>query len=70
MNGDRVFVDTNILIYAFTSDESDKQEITLKLIDNCQPVISTQVLREFSNILLKRGSVNHKRIKETIGEVY
>ena len=69
MSADRVFVDTNILIYAFTSDEPDKQEITLKYIDDCQPVISTQVLKEFSNVLLKKGAAGHERLKETIDEI-
>jgi len=31
---DRYFLDTNILIYAFSEDEPKKQEISLTLIDN------------------------------------
>ena len=69
MNADKTFVDTTILIYAFTSDEPDKQEKTLKFLDNCHPVISTQVLREFANVLLKKEKVSHDRIKETIGGI-
>jgi len=69
MNADKIFIDTNVLIYAFTSDEPDKQEITIKLIENCQPVVSTQVLREFSNVLLKKGNVSNETIKETISEI-
>ena len=69
MNADRIFVDTNILIYAFTSDEPDKQNKTLEFINNCQPVISTQVLKEFSNVLLKKGNVSHETLKETIGDI-
>ena len=69
MSVDKTFVDTNILIYAFTSDEPDKQKIVLKYLDNCQPVLSTQVIKEFSNVMLKKGNVGHKRVKETIGEI-
>ena len=69
MSADNTFADTNILIYAYTSDEPDKQEKTLKFLDDCQPVISTQVLKEFSNVLLKKENVSHERIKETIGEI-
>ena len=69
MNADKTFVDTNILIYAFTIDEPDKQAKALKYLDSCQPVISTQVIKEFSNVLLKRGNVRQDRIKEIIKEI-
>jgi len=69
MNADKTFVDTNILIYAFTIDEPDKQAKALKYLDSCQPVISTQVIKEFSNVLLKRGNVRQDRIKEIINEI-
>jgi len=31
---DKVFFDTNILIYCYSIDEKQKQEIALSLIDN------------------------------------
>ena len=69
MNAVKTFVDTNVLIYAFTSDEPDKQAIALKYIDACLPVISTQVLKEFSNVLIKRGGVGQEIVKNTINEI-
>ena len=69
MNDNRIFVDTNILIYAFTSDEPDKQTKTLRILDDCQPVVSMQVLREFANVLLKKGSVSHERIATILGDI-
>ena len=54
MNAVKTFIDTNILIYAFTADEPEKQETALKFLNDCLPVISTQVVKEFSNVLLKK----------------
>jgi len=69
MSAVKTFVDTNVLIYAFTADEPTKRETTLKFLDNCLPVISTQVIKEFSNILLKKTKINLKNIRETIKEI-
>lgn len=48
---DKVFVDTNILIYAYDIDAGKKHEICKKelknLWDNGNGVISTQVMQEF-----------------------
>jgi len=48
---DRVFLDTNVLVYAFDSDEPRKQSQALTVIESTgtqrTAVISTQVLREF-----------------------
>ena len=48
---DRVFVDTNILVYAIDIDAGDKQQIAAdriaELWENRAGVISTQVLQEF-----------------------
>ena len=69
MHADKTFIDSNILIYAYTDDEPEKQRIALRFLDDCQPVISTQVIREFSNVLLKKGNVRSEMIKEAIGEI-
>ena len=69
MSGVRTFVDTNVLVYAFTKDEPDKQEKALSALDNCLPVISTQVLREFANVLLKKKIVDAQVILDTLHEI-
>ncbi|MGI5098387.1 PIN domain-containing protein [Treponema socranskii] len=47
----KVFIDTNILVYTLNSTDSYKQtkarKIMEKVVDLHQPVISTQVLKEF-----------------------
>jgi predicted nucleic acid-binding protein len=48
---DKVFIDTNILLYAYDRDAGDKHEIARELIRRCwvdtTGVISIQVLSEF-----------------------
>ncbi|MCL2146779.1 MAG: PIN domain-containing protein [Synergistaceae bacterium] len=69
MNAVKTFIDTNVLIYAFTADEPAKQQTALKYLNNCLPVISTQVVKEFSNVLLKKTNISLQAIQETINEI-
>jgi len=47
----RLFIDTNVLLYAYDLDAMDKRDIALKIIEKLwedgNGVISTQVLQEF-----------------------
>src|SRR5437870_3238484 len=61
MNGERIFVDTNILVYAHDIEAGKKHEIArdriLELWDReTPPSISIQVLQEFYVNLIKRGA--------------
>ena len=69
MNGDKAFIDTNILVYAFTKDEPEKQETAIELLSGCHPVVSTQVLKEFSNVLIKKTNAGIPAIIETVNEI-
>lgn len=51
---DKVFLDTNIIVYAHTDLEPDKQKTAQKLIAEYQTIISTQVLQETANTLVKK----------------
>jgi predicted nucleic acid-binding protein len=54
---DRVFVDTNVLVYLFDDGESKKQEQAKKRLaaekGTCELVVSTQILQEFYNALTR-----------------
>ncbi len=57
---ERVFFDTNILVYAYDTHESDKQQIAKKIIlenirNDCG-WLSTQVFGEFFNVVTKQIS--------------
>lgn len=49
---DRIFVDTNVLLYLLSND-SIKKEISKKLLKS-KYIISTQVLNEFSSVCIKK----------------
>ena len=49
----RYFLDSNIVLYSI-GDDVFKQEIAKKLLRNPNAVISTQVLNEFCNVVLRK----------------
>jgi len=53
---DRTFFDTNILVYAFSDDDSAKRAKAIELLNNCNPIVSMQVLKELANVLLKKDA--------------
>ena len=69
MNAVKTFIDTNVLVYAFTASEPEKQKIAIKFLDDCLPVISTQVIKEFTNVLLIKTNISVQEIRETISEI-
>ncbi|MEN6422231.1 MAG: PIN domain-containing protein [Smithella sp.] len=68
---DSVFIDTNILVYAATTDhqEMEKREMAVALLNdlnNRDVYVSTQVINEFYSILLK-NHIDEPSIREKIG---
>ena len=59
---DRVFLDTNIVIYAHTDHHLAKQKRAQQIISDENTIISTQVIQETANIL-------HKKLKHPWSEV-
>jgi len=64
----KVFIDSNVLIYAYSNSEKAKQEIAIKILKENYTVISTQVLQEMSNTLGRKFMVDYSSIKETLQE--
>ena len=60
---ERCFIDTNLLIYAVSSDEPLKQRIALAVLKqlriNQTGVLSTQVLTEYCNVALNKLKITH-----------
>ncbi|GBU25017.1 hypothetical protein R83H12_01656 [Fibrobacteria bacterium R8-3-H12] len=69
---DKVFIDTNILVYAYNSDDLDKQKIAVKLLEedlaDDEVCISAQVLNEFYAVL-SRHKIGHFEIKQYVDEI-
>lgn len=66
----RCFIDTNILIYADSDDEPNKQRDAALLIayvvTTRTGVISTQVLNEYANVALKKLKLTHDRLRQQL----
>ncbi len=61
------FIDTNILIYAFSQDEINKKDIANNLID-ASSIISKQVVNELCNIFLKKFKLPTNDVENVILE--
>jgi predicted nucleic acid-binding protein len=64
------FIDTNVLIYAFSSDEPEKSHIANKLIFDGAGIISLQVINEFSNICLRKFGKDPSTVIEAVNEIF
>ncbi|MCL1911259.1 MAG: PIN domain-containing protein [Leptospirales bacterium] len=67
---DKVFIDTNIFFYLYSGDELEKQRKAEKAIKNCECIISTQVINEFCNILIKKMKLSTNKVKKAVTEIY
>ena len=65
----KVFIDTNVLIYAYSEDEPNKSKLANKIIFSNKSIISTQVINELSNILYKKFNLTAPLILKLIDEL-
>jgi len=63
---DKVFLDTNILIYSQRSDDSAKRSVSQTLIQNGGFAISTQSFNELCNVFIRKYKVDVSKIFEII----
>lgn len=67
---DKVFFDTNILVYSADNKDLRKKEIASKLISDAinsgNGVISTQCLQEFFNVAQKKLNISNQAAKEYV----
>ena len=66
---DRVFLDTNILIYLYSENEIEKQEVSENLVDNYVPIISTQVINEISNVMIRKFNLEPATVSQMVEEL-
>ncbi len=65
---DKIFLDTNVLIY-FATDIGYKKDLVFSLISNSQNVtISIQVLNEFANTCLKKNLLTENELEFSISQ--
>ncbi len=63
------FIDTNVLIYAFSSDEPEKALIANELVFDGAGIISLQVINEFSNICLRKFGKSLLAVIDAVNEI-
>jgi predicted nucleic acid-binding protein len=66
---DNVFLDTNILVYAHTDFDTDKQLAAQRLIAENQTFVSTQVLQELANTLNRKFKHGWDDVSKVLSEV-
>ena len=63
------FLDTNIVVYLYSGDEPEKQATALQLIEQNDPIISTQVLSELANTLSRKFALPFDVVAQAVEEV-
>lgn len=67
---DKIFLDTNIIIYCYSNSEIEKQIICRELFEKYNELnISKQVINEITNILFKKFKLSSSDIKNTIEQI-
>lgn len=68
---DKVFLDTNILIYSYSEDEIEKQIISNELLNKYSEniIISNQVVNELVNVLFKKFKLSSDDIEDAVLEL-
>ena len=68
---DKVFLDTNILIYSYSEDEIKKQTIANNVLEDYSEnmVISKQVINELINVLFKKFKLSSNDIENVVLEL-
>ncbi len=66
----RCFIDTNVLVYADSTDEPRKQRIAIDVLRHLRferlGVLSTQVLNEYIQVALRKLGLPHVHIREQL----
>jgi predicted nucleic acid-binding protein len=60
---DKIFLDTNILIYAYSKTELDKRKIAHEILRTKTFVISTQVINEFIWVMCRKYQVEKEKLQ-------
>ncbi len=66
----KIFIDTNILVYSIDQNNSEKKEkarkTLKKIVESHQPVISTQVIKEFYFVATRKLNADSLMVKNIV----
>jgi len=63
------FLDTNVLVYAFSAQDAAKRETARALAESHGAWVSTQVLSELGNVLTRRFDVPAREARERVASI-
>jgi predicted nucleic acid-binding protein len=66
---DKIFCDSNIFLYAFSKIDEDKKHISSQIL-RADCTISTQVINEVSNNLIKKLNFDNEKVKKFVLAAY
>ena len=66
---DKIFIDSNIFLYAFSDKDISKQGISAEIVKQSH-TISTQVVNEVSSNMIKKLNFSNKEIEKFISSCY
>jgi predicted nucleic acid-binding protein len=65
----RVFIDTNVLVYLYSGDESAKKAAAMAALGNGTACVTTQVLGELAHVLTKKFLLPTTKVQAVLHEV-
>lgn len=66
---DRVFIDTNVLVYLYSGDESAKKTAAMAALGNGSACVTTQVLGELAHVLTRKFLLPAAGVRAAVHEV-
>ncbi|MFZ4617882.1 MAG: PIN domain-containing protein [Rectinemataceae bacterium] len=70
MNADRAFLDTNVLIYAYSATETGKRDRARELKDATPSCVSTQVINEFIAVAWRKVGISIDDVRAIVQKLY
>ena len=68
---DKVFIDSNIIIYAYSVDEPKKQAVVKSLLNAHEAiVISTQTINEFVTVTTRKKILSYSQASAAVKELF
>jgi predicted nucleic acid-binding protein len=69
MSDNSAFVDTNVLVYAYSKNDLRKKAIAINVFDTYECIVSTHVLNEFCNVCIRKLHFPIDEIHKSIDEI-
>jgi len=66
---DKVFLDTNVVVYFYSDDDERKRNAAYNVLNNNSCVTSTQVMNESCNVWFKKYQWNASKIEEHLDNI-